>query len=124
MSGTQVAYRWLVWLILLAVALQFFLAGLGVLGGESIDPHRGLGSLIELLTLILAILAFVSKQPKPVLWMCVTLFVLAILQSLFATEDLDPEWLRSFHVFDAFLIAGLAQHLAVRAGWPLSPKAS
>jgi hypothetical protein len=30
----------LAWLFVLAVAIQFLLAGLGVLGGESMEPHR------------------------------------------------------------------------------------
>ena len=61
MSGSAWAFQWLVWVILLGVAIQFFLGGLGVLGGESIDPHAALGSLLQLLTLVLVILAFVSK---------------------------------------------------------------
>jgi Family of unknown function (DUF6220) len=123
MTWTRSAFQWLVWLFLLGVAIQFFLAGLGVMGGESIEPHRAVGSLLQLVAIVLAILAFVSKQARPVLIMCVVLLVLTILQSVFAQEDLDPIVLRSFHVFDALLIAGLAMHLQLRAGSPFSRSA-
>jgi hypothetical protein len=117
MSGSAWAFQWLVWVIILAVAIQFFLAGLGVLGGESIDPHAALGSLLQLLTLVLVILAFVSKQPSEIKGMSVVLLVLAVLQSVFVIDDLDQ--IRAFHVFDAFLITALVMHLAQRVGFPL-----
>lgn len=119
MTWTSPAYRWLVWLILIAVALQFLFAGLGVMGDESLDPHRGLASLILLLSIALVVLAFLSGQLAAVKGMCGALLVLVALQYVWAAHDLDPAWLRSLHVFDAFLIAGLNQHLAMRAGWPL-----
>jgi hypothetical protein len=117
MSGSAWAFQWLVWVIILAIGVQFFLAGLGVMGGESIDPHRALGMLFQLLTLVLVILAFVSKQPSEIRGMTVVLLVLAILQTVFIIDDLDQ--LRAFHVFDAFLITALVMHLGQRVGFPL-----
>ncbi len=52
--------------------------------------------------------------------MALALVVLTVQQSIWASESLKPMWLRSFHVFDAFLIAGLSQQLAKRGGSPLS----
>ena len=118
MSGSAWAFQWLVWVIILAIGVQFFLAGLGVMGGESIDTHRALGMLLQLLTLVLVILAFVSKQPSEIKGMSVVLLVLAILQTVFTIDDLDQ--LRAFHVFDAFLITVLVMHLGQRVGFPLS----
>ena len=40
MDGARKFFVGLAWLFVLAVAIQFLLAGLGVLGGESIDAHR------------------------------------------------------------------------------------
>jgi hypothetical protein len=116
MNWAGTAFRWLVWLFALGVAVQFFLAGLGVLGGEDIEPHEALGSLMVLLSLALLILAFVGKQARPVIGMAAVLFVLMILQSVSAQVE-DPPFLRAFHVFDALLIAGLVQHLAQKVGW-------
>jgi hypothetical protein len=122
MSGSAWAFQWLVWLIILAIGVQFFLAGLGVMGGESIDAHRALGMLLQLLTLVLVALAFASKQPSEIRGMSVVLFVLAVLQTVFTIEDLDQ--LRAFHVFDAFLITALVMHLGQRVGFPLRSSAS
>ena len=48
----------LAWSFVLAVAIQFLLAGLGILGGESLEPHRQWGfvalHLIPVLMLIAA----------------------------------------------------------------------
>jgi uncharacterized protein DUF6220 len=119
MTWARPTFQWLVWIFGLGVVIQFFLAGMGVLGGESIEAHQALGSLLILLSLIMLILAFIAKLERPMIIMTAVLFVLMVLQSVFAQPDLDPVFLRTFHVFDALLIAGLVQHLAVRVGWPM-----
>ena len=121
MTWARPVHQWLVWLFLLGVGVQFFLAGLGVIGGESIDPHKMLGSLLQLLAVLMLVSAALAKMPRPVIIMSVVLVVLMLLQSVFVQID-SPLWLHSFHVFDAFLIAALAQHLAQRAGFPLSSR--
>jgi hypothetical protein len=119
MTWARPAFQWLVWLFVLGVFVQFFLAGMGVLGGEDIEPHQAVGSLLTIISIILLILAFVSKQETPLKIMSGALVLLMVLQSIFAQPDLDPIFLRTFHVFDALLIAGLVQHMAMRVGWPL-----
>jgi hypothetical protein len=46
--------------------------------------------------------------------------ILTVVQSLWAGESLEPMWLRSLHVLDAFFIVGLSQQLAQLAVWPFS----
>jgi len=120
MAWARPTYRWLIWLFLLGLGIEFFLAGLGVLGGESIEPHEGLGSLLILASLVLAILAAIGRLERPIIPMTVVLLILTALQMLWAGEDLDPIWLRSLHVFGAFLIVGLSLNLATKVGFPLS----
>lgn len=107
----------MVWLTVVAVGVQFLLAGTGVMGGESIDPHRGLGMLIILLSLVMLVLAFVAKLPRPMIIMSGVFFLLMILQSATATIE-DPLIVRSIHVFDGFLIVAILVHLATRVGVP------
>ena len=122
MTGTQKAFQWLVWIIVLAVGVQFLLAGAGVLAGEDIEPHQALGSLLTLLGLILLVLAFVSNQDRSLRMMSVVLFVLFILQSVWVVIS-DTSIIRSLHVFGAFLIVGLLTHMATKAGMPFRSEA-
>ncbi|HLF72051.1 MAG TPA: DUF6220 domain-containing protein [Dehalococcoidia bacterium] len=117
-------YQWLIWLVLLALPVQFLLAGLGVMGGEEIDPHQGLGSLIQLIVIVLFLVSLLGRMGKPTIMMTLTLLVLSILQSIWAAEDLDPQWLRSLHVLDALLMSALVYHLATRVGMPMRSGAS
>ncbi len=103
----------LAWLFVLAVAIQFLLAGLGVLGGESLDPHRQWGFVVlHLIPILLIIAAVVARMGRVVIGMTVGLLVLVFLQPLFANAELDPTWLRSVHVLNALFIFALGQHLA------------
>jgi hypothetical protein len=120
MTWTRPAFKWLIWLFCLGLAVQFFLAGLGVFGGGSIDPHRGLGSALQLVSILIVIVVALGPFEPKLKGMALALVVLTVLQSLWATESLKPMWLRSFHVFDAFLIVGLSIHMAKLAGYPMS----
>ena len=101
------------WLFMLFIAIQFFLAGLGVLGGESIEAHRQVGFVVlHLIPIAMFLVAIIGKMGRKFIGLTVLLFVLVFLQPLFADPELDPQWLRSFHVLNAFFIAGLGFQLA------------
>ena len=105
----------LAWLFVLAVAIQFLLAGLGVLGGESLEPHRQWGFIVlHLLPTLMLIAAIVGRMGRTVIVLTVVLFLLVFLQPLFADPELDPRWLRSLHVLNALFIFALGYHLAQR----------
>jgi Family of unknown function (DUF6220) len=105
----------LAWLFVLAVAVQFLLAGLGILGGESLEPHRQWGFVaLHLIPVLMLIAAIVGRMGRRVIGTTVGVFVLVFLQPLFAAPDLDPQWLRSLHVLNALFIAALGYDLARR----------
>jgi hypothetical protein len=105
----------LAWLFVLAVAIQFLLAGLGVLGGESMEAHRQWGFIVlHLIPILMLIAAIVGRMGRTVLALTVVLFILVLLQPLFADPELDPRWLRSLHVLNALFIFALGYHLAQR----------
>jgi hypothetical protein len=105
----------LAWLFVLAVAIQFLLAGLGVLGGESLEPHRQWGFIVlHLLPILMLIAAIVGRMGRTVIVLTVVLFLLVFLQPLFADPELHPQWLRSLHVLNALFIFALGYHLAQR----------
>jgi hypothetical protein len=105
----------LAWLFVLAVAIQFLFAGLGVLGGESLEPHRQWGFIVlHLLPILMLIAAIVGRMGRTVIVLTVVLFLLVLLQPLFVDPKLDPRWLRSLHVLNALFIFALGSHLAQR----------
>jgi Family of unknown function (DUF6220) len=106
----------LAWLFVLAVAIQFLLAGLGILGGESMELHRAWGFLVlHLIPILMFITALVGRMGRTVFGLTAALFLLIFLQPLFADTELDPRWLRSLHVVNALFIFTLGFHLAQRS---------
>ena len=82
----------LAWLFVLAVAIQFLLAGLGVLGGESIEPHRLWGFFVlHLIPILMLIAAIVGRMGRTVIALTVALFLLVFVQPLFADAQLQPQ---------------------------------
>jgi hypothetical protein len=116
MDASRKIFVGLAWLFVLAVAIQFLLAGLGILGGESMDLHRAWGFLVlHLIPILMIIAALVGRMGRTVLGLTVALFLLVFLQPLFADAELDPRWLRSLHVLNALFIFTLGFHLAQRS---------
>ena len=119
MTWTKPAFSALAYLFLIGVGIQFLLAGLGVLGGESIEAHRQFGfTALHLIPLLMIVVAAVGKMGKKTIGMSIVLFLLVFIQPLFADEGLDPMWLRSLHVLNAFIITVLSLHIAQLAGQP------
>jgi hypothetical protein len=103
------------WLFVLAVAIQFLFAGLGILGGESLEPHRQWGFIVlHLIPILMLIAAIIGRMGRTVVVLTVVLFLLVFLQPLFVDPELDPHWLRSLHVLNALFIFALGYHLAQR----------
>ena len=113
---TRKVFLVLAWMFVLAVAIQFLLAGLGILGGESLEAHRQWGFVaLHLIPVLMLIAAIVGRMGRTVIGMTIGVFVLVFLQPLFAAPDLEPQWLRSLHVLNALFIAGVGYDLARRA---------
>jgi hypothetical protein len=116
MLSSALVFRLLCYLFLIAVAIQFFLGGLYVLGGESIEAHRQWGFIaLHLIPLGMFGFAIAAKAGRVTIGLTVLLFVLVFLQPLFADEGLDPQWLRALHVLDALAIYVLGHHITQRS---------
>jgi len=106
----------LAWLFLLAVAIQFLLAGLGVLGGGTMEAHRQWGFLaLHLIPILMLIAAIVGRMGRATVALTVALFLLVFIQAIFTDAQLDPRWLRSLHVLNALFIFALGHVLARRS---------
>jgi hypothetical protein len=95
--------------------LQFFLAGLFVFGGDGVDAHRIVGSLVTLLALVALVLA-ISGRPEAKQASAV-LLGLALLQHVLAIAGEDVAVLGALHPVNGLLII-LAAMLAA-AGRPV-----
>lgn len=69
---------------------------------------------MHLIPILMLIAAIVGRMGWAVIGLTIGVFVLVFLQPLFADPDLDPRWLRSFHVLNALIIGLLGYHLAQR----------
>lgn len=116
----QIARRVLVgltWLYVLGVAIQFWLAGIGLpeLGGESMEAHEAFGySALHLTPILFIILAVVAKAPRTTIVLTVAFAVVAFLQPIWAAE-FQGEFLASLHILGALVVFALAHTLARQA---------
>jgi hypothetical protein len=128
-SGTRramTAYRWVLLAFLLAVAVQIFLAGLGVFsfgngdragGDHAFRAHQGLGFAIGGAAILLLVLAIAARAGKLAVWLAVALVVQTdLLQSLLDSLGGDSAAFGGLHALDGLLIAASAgvQYVLVR----------
>jgi hypothetical protein len=121
MRRTGAVHRWLLTIFIVGVAVQFFLAGLGVFKtqrqtehgtvGDSqfsdyFDPHRTLGNILFIVGVLVFLAALLARLGRSRVLIMLALPVLVFLQSVFAGGG--PSWFRALHVLNAFVIAGLA----------------
>ena len=107
----------LAWFYVLGVAVQFFLAGLGLpqLGGEGMDAHEALGySALHLTPILFIVLAVIAKAGRNVIALTVVFAVVSFLQPIWVVE-FEGEFLASFHILGALVIFVLAHTLARQA---------
>jgi Family of unknown function (DUF6220) len=115
------AMRWTyvvsAWIILAAVIVQFFLAGLGVFGGTGgFQAHVTLGYSLLFVTLIGLVLAFAARLPWSTIGLTALLPVLVVLQSVFIEiwHAGLPD-VAALHVVNGLAIFSLAGLLALRS---------
>ena len=99
-------------LTLVAVILQFFLAGLGLFGAEPYDAHKTNGYLIALSALLLLILSLIGRLDRACVGASAGLFLLMILQ--IALIESKKPWIEAFHPLVALLVLGASFQLAMR----------
>jgi hypothetical protein len=121
-SGARAAadkvFAYLTALLVLGIAVQFFLAGFGVfdIAGHNdledvgqLDPHRVVAHILTLVALLMFIAALVARTGKAKIWVSLALVVLiAVVQALLAGGGEDHHWLGGLHALDGLVILGLA----------------
>jgi hypothetical protein len=104
--------RWLVLLILAAVAAQFVLAGAGAFGATSFKPHTAIGWVTAALCLIAVAVAALGRRE---LSATALLFaVVAVQVALGVLGEKTSAWFGAVHGLNALIVAGAAVNLARR----------
>ena len=111
----QSAYVVIAWLFLAAVITQFFLAGLGIFGAKSFEPHKDFGGVFHLLALLLLLLAIFVRRNRTDIILTVALFVIVTVQFSLPEARDDAPGVAALHVVNALFIWIVGYHLAMRA---------
>src|SRR5918999_5260326 len=109
MNSARVLFFGLTATYLLAVLVQFFLAGLAVFGSTDWDPHAGVGFALTISTVILLVLAVVGRLPRRLVFVTVLLVGLNALQLVL--PNIDVSELAALHVVNAVAIVFVAYAL-------------
>ena len=113
--AARTGYRWLLLVFLLAVAVQIFLAGLGVFsfgngdragGDHAFSAHQGLGFALAGVSILILVLAIAVRAGRLALWLAGALVVqTCLLQSLLDGLAGDTAAFGGLHALDGLLIA-------------------
>lgn len=101
-------------LTLLACLVQFLLAGLGAFGA-SFDPHRTLGELIQMMTLVVAVVGLLTRPSRLTVALSVLVALLAVPgQTILAHlgDDIDA-WFGALHVLNGIVIITILERLSL-----------
>jgi heme A synthase len=124
-AGVDRVYRYLIGLYVVALVLLVYLAGEGIFGehatkiadAKSLDPHRGLGSVLGLVAVVLFLLALAARVNRATVIQTLVLALLALVaQPALAGGGESNKWVGGFHVVDGVAIFALAVWLAYSAG--------
>lgn len=112
MPGVVGLQRWLVRLILLAIAAQFVLAGAGAFGATSFKPHTAIGWVTAALCLFAVAVAALTR--RALMASAGLLVVVAVQVALGVLGENASAWFGAAHGLSALLVAGAGVNLARR----------
>jgi len=114
MQTARTALAVLAWGFLALIAIQVFLAGIGLFGAGTMAGHRDFGYLLSLLPVLLVIAAAVARA-RPLVWLSGGLLVLTFVQTLLPLLKSDLPYIAALHPVNALVLAALTATLARRA---------
>ncbi len=134
MSILRTVWAALIWLFVIMIPVQFYLAGHGAMEGAHAadkaiapmktgwDPHMAFGTLMLLVSLLILLAALASRPPGRLLGMSIGLFGLMVIQLLLPgfNDAASTRWIAALHGVNALLLTGLAIGLLIRTRpyWP------
>lgn len=130
-SAVRSTWVTIIYLFIILIAIQFYLAGHGAFEFHNAtaagrdagwDPHRTLGDIMVLLSLLQLLLALAARLPRGLLIRAVGLFVLMVLQFVLAQlgDSVSTRFIAALHPLNALAITGLVIGLVIESR-PFSP---
>lgn len=117
MNIARTIHLGLAWLLVVGLAYQIFLAGMGVFAGaESFATHRDFGFLLEGVPFFMAIAAWIGKLGRTHVVVALVIFVLFLVQSFLILAREDMPAVAALHPVNGFVITLLAVWVA-RDAW-------
>ncbi len=108
------------WIFVAGILTQVFLIGLTFLGGRpSLQTHAGLGHGLAIAPLLMVVLAYIGRSPRPMklfTWLAVIIYVLLADVVIFMRDSAPV--LAALHPVLAVLLFDVVGFLAIRA-WQL-----
>jgi len=107
------------WLLVAALVVQVWLAGLGVFESPGFfATHRDVGYTISLLPIVLLVLGFLGGMGRRLALIAALIFALMILQSVFVVMRTLTPAIAALHPVNGFLVLLVAIMLA-RESWAM-----
>jgi hypothetical protein len=99
-------------IVMAAIVVQFFLAGVGIFGAGSIQAHRVVGYIITLAAVLLLMFALGGRLGRQRVMFSAILLVLLVVQ--IALIESNQPWIEALHPLNALAILGVAAQIAMR----------
>jgi hypothetical protein len=98
----------LAWLFLAGLLVQFYLAGAPMFGVTSFQPHRMLGTALEVLAILLAVLSLIGNVGRRLRGLSILLLCLALVQGMLPSVRGTVSWLAALHSVNALALVGIS----------------
>jgi cytochrome b len=89
------------------LALQFYLAGIGMFGAANFELHRVVGYFVALFIILLLIFSLIARMPTRILGLSALLIVLVVVQVLLPSLRGSLPWIAALHPVNAMALLGV-----------------
>ena len=104
-------HQWMARIFLVGLLLQFYLASTALFGASSFQPHRMLGFVLAVLTLLFPVLAFAGRMGRQLIGLSLLLLVLAFVQVMLPSLRGDVPWIAALHPVNALALMGISARI-------------
>ena len=113
----RIAFAAVVWLFLIAIVVQVFLAGVGLFvpGVDMFAAHRTLGYMLHISPVPILLLAWAAGADRRTIWLSVALLAVVAIQPLLPSMRGELPFAAALHPVLALFIFGLTVVLARRS---------